>query len=72
MNLRFLLLLNCLPFVALAQLAHTPESIVKNLALTNVVPDGLLAQRAVVLFEGVKQAELDEAQKAFQQTVMTG
>lgn len=68
MNLRLLLLLYCLPFVALAQLAHTPESIVKNLALVNVVPDGLLAQRAVVLFEGVKQAELEEAQKAFQQT----
>ncbi|MBN8651315.1 MAG: hypothetical protein J0L67_07800 [Cytophagales bacterium] len=69
MNLRLLLLLNCLPFVALAQLAHTPESIVKNLALTNVVPDGLLAQRAVVLFENsLSRKDLEETQKAFQQT----
>jgi len=69
MNLRLLLLLNCLPFIALAQLAHTPESIVKNLTLTNVVPDGLLAQRAVVLFENsLSRKDLDETQKAFQQT----
>ena len=67
MNVRLLLLI-CLPFASLAQLAHTPESIVKNLAATNVVPDGLLAQRAVVLFEGVKQAELEETQQAFQKT----
>lgn len=68
MNLRLLLLL-CFPFAAWAQLAHTPESIVKNLALVNVVPDGLLAQRALVIFDSqIKQGELEETQKAFQQT----
>ncbi|MCW5910587.1 MAG: hypothetical protein KIT62_05905 [Cyclobacteriaceae bacterium] len=69
MNLRFLFLLVCLPLSSLAQLAHTSESIIKSLSLTNQVPDGLLAQRSVVLYEGTPgKKEFEEIQKAFQQT----
>jgi hypothetical protein len=69
MKLKPLLCFFILSLAAEAQLAHTPESIVKSLALTNVVPDGLLAQRSVVLVQGaINQKELDETQKAFQQT----
>lgn len=69
MNLRFLFLLLCLPLAATAQLAHTPESIINGLTLTNQVPGGLLAQRSVVLYQGgFSQKELEETQKAFQQT----
>ncbi|MBX2895471.1 MAG: hypothetical protein KF763_08510 [Cyclobacteriaceae bacterium] len=69
MKLRLLLCFFILSLAAEAQLAHTPESIIKNLALTNIIPDGLLAQRSVVLVQGaINQKELDETQKAFQQT----
>jgi hypothetical protein len=69
MKLRNLLFLFCFPFSLLAQLAHSPESILKQLNLTGSVPEGLLAQRAVVLYsDGVKSRDLEETQKAFQQT----
>jgi hypothetical protein len=68
MKLRILFLF-ILPLVAGAQLAHTPESIIKNLAIVNSVPEGLLAERSVVLYDNaVSLKELEEAQKAFQQT----
>ena len=69
MKIRHLLLFICFPFALLAQPAHSPESILKLLNLTAPVPEGLLAQRAVVLYgDGLKQNELEETQKAFQQT----
>lgn len=73
MKLRLLILSFVLPLVAGAQLAHTPESIIKNLALTNVVPDGLLAQRSIIIFDNTISAkDLEETQKAFQQTGIDG
>lgn len=69
MNLRMLLLFTCLPFATLAQLAHTPESIIKGLSLAPMVPEGLLAQRSIVIYDAtIYQKELEETQKAFQQT----
>jgi len=69
MKLRSFLCFFILPLVAGAQLAHTPESIIKNLALTNVVPDGLLAQRSIIIFDNtISTKDLEETQKAFQQT----
>ncbi|MBX2913773.1 MAG: hypothetical protein KF856_00745 [Cyclobacteriaceae bacterium] len=73
MKLRLLILSFVLPIVARAQLAHTPESIIKNLALTNIVPDGLLAQRSIIIFDNTISAkDLEETQKAFQQTGIDG
>lgn len=69
MKIKVLLFFICFPFALLAQTAHSPESILKLLNLTTTVPEGLLAQRAVVLYgDGLKQNELEETQKAFQQT----
>ncbi|MCE7862119.1 MAG: hypothetical protein DYG99_01110 [Bacteroidetes bacterium CHB5] len=69
MKLRILILFFVLPISAWAQLVHTLSRIESSLALTNTVPEGLLAQRSVVLVEGaIRPKELEETQKAFQQT----
>ncbi|MBN8576320.1 MAG: hypothetical protein J0L66_05225 [Cytophagales bacterium] len=69
MKIRMLLMLALVPLLAGAQQAHTSESIIKKLSLAGAVPEGLLAKRSVVVYEGpVTGKELNEIQKSFQQT----
>ncbi|GIL22047.1 MAG: hypothetical protein BroJett042_05600 [Bacteroidota bacterium] len=69
MKLKLLVLIFVAPLSAFAQQAHTPENLVKSLSLSAHVPDELLALRSVVLFdEAITPKELEETQKAFQQT----
>ena len=52
-----------------SQPAVERDAILKHLSFTETVPEGLLALRAVVLYEEeISQKDLEETQKAFQQT----
>jgi hypothetical protein len=52
-----------------SQPALEKDALVSRLAFAETVPEGLLARRAVVLYEGgITQKDLEETQKAFQQT----
>jgi len=63
----FLLLL--VASTSFSQPAVERDAILKRLSFTETVPEGLLALRAVVLYEeGISQKDLEETQKAFQQT----
>jgi len=54
---------------AQAQIATEKEAVLRKLNYVDVVPEGLLSKRAIVLFdETISKKELEETQKAFQQT----
>ena len=56
-------------FSSYTQPAFEKDALINRLSFTEEVPEGLLAMRAVVLYEnGVTQKDLEETQKAFQQT----
>ncbi|HNV31181.1 MAG TPA: hypothetical protein PKJ83_18670, partial [Cyclobacteriaceae bacterium] len=56
-------------FSSYTQPAFEKDALISRLSFTEAVPEGLLAMRAVVLYEdGIMQKDLEETQKAFQQT----
>lgn len=56
-------------FSSYTQPAFEKDALISRLSFTEAVPEGLLAMRAVVLYEnGITQKDLEETQKAFQQT----
>ncbi len=56
-------------FSSYTQPVFEKDALISRLSFTETVPEGLLAMRAVVLYEeGITQKDLEETQKAFQQT----
>jgi len=56
-------------FSSYTQPAFEKDALISRLSFTEAAPEGLLAMRAVVLYEdGIMQKDLEETQMAFQQT----
>jgi hypothetical protein len=69
LNIVRILLFTLVAFSSYAQPAFEKDAFINRLSFTETVPAGLLATRAVVLYEeGISQKDLQETQKAFQQT----
>lgn len=69
MKIERVLLFTLVAFSSYAQPAFEKEALINRLSFTETVPAGLLATRAVVLYEeGISEKDLLETQKAFQQT----
>ncbi len=69
LKIKAFLLLIFISVHAIAQPASEKDAVLSSLNYVDVVPDGLLSKRAIVLYdESVTKKELEETQKAFQQT----
>jgi hypothetical protein len=68
-KIKILLFLFLISLCSMAQPSTEKKVVLGKLNFVDAVPEGLLARRAVVLYdESVSKSELEEAQKAFQQT----
>jgi hypothetical protein len=69
LKINALLLLFLISLCSLAQPATEKDVVMSRLNYTDVMPEGLLSKRSIVLYdESISEKELEETQKAFQQT----